>query len=699
MLDDLERQLDLPGLERVLGPALDRSADPERARPLARDALVASAAEPNFASTWRRAPEQIARALSCLCGAAPFFAPLLVRYPSWLAGLAGEDLLEARTAAVYQHRLQAALQRAPAGEEGAVLRRFKYYELARITVRELSADIVPEDLEGEILEELSHLADALLDRALATVTARIEAQHGPPVWSAPGGETNRLGFCVLGLGKLGSEELNYSSDVDLIYVCESQPQPASGGPSGLSPAEYFTRVARDFGRLAGDSTGDGLLYRIDLDLRPEGGSGPLVASTDMLANYYELRAATWEKAAFMKARPVAGDLNFGWRAIRAVNPMIYRSSMDFAGVAAIREMKEKIRQAKGRSGDSFNVKLGSGGIRDVEFVAQALQLLHGGRIPQVRGRSTQGALESLAEVGVLPDSEARTLLASYRFLRRTENRLQMESERQVYNLPEDRAGLTRLARAMGFLEGDPVAGFETALETHRGRIRRIFRSLFDERGAGRIAALFARDVPHLFAHVSSRAMIEHLAERFAREIEASTNPERALNNLDRFLRGVGGRRFYYELLIDRPELVSRLSALFAASEYFSGYLATHPRLIEPIFSDPNVLLLSRDELCRAFAAIRRDLANEGGRDDVELELDALRLFHNRELINVGLLDMGGKISTKRPRPPSPTSPRSASSMACSWRRGSCDGRSRNRRRRSAPESFSSSAWASWRAAS
>jgi glutamate-ammonia-ligase adenylyltransferase len=187
-------------------------------------------------------------------------------------------------------------------------------------------------------------------------------------------------------------------------------------------------------------------------------------------SYYEAWAAAWEKAAFMKARPVAGDEVLGWRTIRAAAPMIYRSNMDFTGVAAIKEMKAKIEKAKGRVDGPFNVKLGRGGIRDVEFVAQALQMLHGGKIPQVRGRSTQRAIVSLREVGVLAEADAEALLDAYHFLRRVENRLQMEAERQVHELPAEAQGLRRLARSMGFTE-DPAGSSVRSNATGNGCAR------------------------------------------------------------------------------------------------------------------------------------------------------------------------------------------------------------------------------------
>ncbi|MFQ5665198.1 MAG: hypothetical protein ACE5I7_02080 [Candidatus Binatia bacterium] len=647
ILTDIEARLKLAGLTDKLGRALSHSADPGHAPALAASILAAAgdADRARLRAVWADRPGALVRVLACLCGAAQFLVPFLLRHPRWLCELAADDLSLPRSAPEYVLRLRNALDRVPSFDRGDALRRFKYYELARITVRELSDDLVPEERVGTTLAEISHLADALLSSALACTAAALGDSCGPPSWSGPQGERVDLGFCVLALGKLGAEELNYSSDVDLVYMYEDPPAPLSGGPRGMAPPEYFTRWAQEFGRLVGRPTSEGFLYRIDLSLRPEGSQSPLVVSGERLVGYYELWAATWERAAFMKARPVAGDLGLGWRTIHAIAPMIYRSTMDYAGVAAIKEMKERIEQTRGRATETFDVKIGSGGIRDIEFIVQALQMLHGGRIPQLRVPSTEAALCALAEAGVLPGDAAAQLAAAYRFLRRTENGLQMEAERQTHHLPKQRDKLERLARALHFLAGDPVAGFEQALATHRGNIRRIFTALFPRSASERVLALFSRNVPAFLATAASRRMIEDLAGRFAAEVERSADPERAMNNLNRFIHGVGRRRFYYELLLDRPELVPRLTGLFAASEYLSSYFSTHPRLIEPVFSDPNLLLLSRQQLRQSLAEISRDLAREEGREKVEAGLDALRLFHNRELINVGLLDLAGKITS------------------------------------------------------
>jgi glutamate-ammonia-ligase adenylyltransferase len=646
---EIEGALGAAGLAAAVEERLSAGPDPAGATARAADLLraAAEADRERLAAAARRDPASLARVLHGCCAIAPFLTRFLRGRPAWLAELAGDDLRAPRTPEALAARLDAAMAGVGPDAEADALRRFKYFELARIVTRDASPELVPEAEVGVVLREISALADALLSRAFACAEARLAARIGPPRWRDAHGAAFASRFAVLGLGKLGGGELNFSSDVDLIYVYEA-PDDARGaledGPGGLTPEEWAKRLAAEFGRLVGELTAEGFLYRIDLDLRPEGALSPIATSAALLTHYYDAYAAVWEKAAFTKARPVAGDLVFGWRVVRAVHPMIYRSAMDFAGVEAISDMKARVEREHGRgAAEGFDVKLGAGGIRDVEFVAQALQLLHGGRIPQLRGRSTQEALGSLAQSGVLPAAEAEALLAAYRFLRRLENRLQMEAERQVHRLAASGPARERAARALGFAA---LADLDRALEEHRRRVREVFERLFSERGEDRVLALFARGAPALLHLPGARAMVEDLARHFAREIEAAADPELALNSLDRFIQGIGARRFYYGLLLDRPELVPRLTALFGASKYLSNLLAAHPTLIEPVFSDPNVFLLSREELAADLAGIRARLDGGADRDPAERALAALRLFHHRQLVNVGLLDLSAKIARR-----------------------------------------------------
>jgi glutamate-ammonia-ligase adenylyltransferase len=640
---------DRPGAEGTgLRAALRAAPDPLRAARLAQS--VVEALEPaSLDELTRDHASDLIRILAACCGTAPFLAPFLRRHPSWVPELVASGLERPRDVEALRASVSRAL--ASAGEEPggaeAALRRVKYFELTRLTVRDACPDWVPLEQSAVTLTELSQLADALLSGALEVAARRVAERSGPPRWKTRSGRAVELSFCVLGLGKLGSEELNFSSDVDLVYVYEAPPEPlsASGGETDLAPADYFTRLARAIAPIASDTTVDGFLYRIDLELRPEGSRGPLVLSDEALAQYYETSADTWEKAAFMKARPVAGRLELGWRAIRAISPMIYRSSMDFAAVAGIRRLKDRVEEAHGGSESGFNVKIDSGGIRDLEFIAQSAQLLHGGRIPQLRSRSTQATLENMAAVDLLEPEAAAELLDAYRFLRRVENRIQMEAERQIHRVPADPEARARLARATGFTGDDALRDFDGALAERRERVLRHFASTDREGDADQISGIFERNAPGLARFPTSRAMMEELAGAFARALASSPDREMALNNLDRFVAGLSGRSFYFQLLMDRPELVPRLADLFGASRFLSDILARHPRLIEPLFENPDRLLLSKEELRADLAALSRHLAGDDGgtAGDPETALAALRLFHHRQIANVGLLDAAAAI--------------------------------------------------------
>ncbi len=626
--------------------ALAQGPDPERAAMRA-EGVLAAASERDAARVARLArerPRELARVLAALCGVAPFFAAVLRRRPELLFALAEDDLAKPRGQAELAAELTARLADCDTSALPDVLRRFKYDALARITLREASADLVPEAAVAETLGELSALAEVLLSAAFDAASRALAEQLGVPIWRGADSSSVPLAICALGLGKLGGGELNYSSDVDLIYVHASAPpaaEPLAHGPGELAPAEYFTRLAQSFRKLVEEVTVEGFLYRIDLDLRPEGEWSAIVCSSDFLTSYYDGWAATWEKAAFMKARPIAGDLTLGWRALRAIDPMIYRSAIDLAGIGAIREMKARVEKQRA-SGDGFDVKTGAGGIRDVEFVAQALQLLHGGRTPQVRGRSAPGALRALAEVSAITPAMQGELTSAYQFLRRVENRLQMENEQQLHVVPSGGAARERLARSLS-AEPDALARFDARLAEETRRVRAHFEALVAEAQDERVAVLFARAVPRLFARPEMRHPLEALAARFASALAGSADPERAMNNLARFVEALAGRASYFELLIDRPELVLRLVNLFASSRYLSGIVAAAPGLIEPIFADPDKLLLTRGALDGALASLVVEREATGLARE-EAELAALRLFQQRELVNIGLLDLAAKTS-------------------------------------------------------
>ncbi|MFL5319725.1 MAG: putative nucleotidyltransferase substrate binding domain-containing protein, partial [Myxococcaceae bacterium] len=311
------------------------------------------------------------------------------------------------------------------------LRRFKYRELLRIAVR----DAIVKAPMDELGREATHLADATVRAALHGVSRPLHERYGEP--------TEGGGFCVLGLGKMGGGDLNFSSDIDLIYFYRQDGETKTG----TETVKLYTRVAQELTKALSTTTADGFGYRVDLNLRPQGRAGSLVMSLGQMLTYYEQFGRTWERSALIKARPVAGDLELGNELLDSLSPFVWRRSTDLSAVDDLRDMRSQIDLRGKASGD--DVKLGRGGIREVEFFVSALQLLHGGKQDHLRERTTMKALRKLEKAGLVATTDADQLEEAYSFLRRTENHLQMVDERQTQTLPMGDEERTRLAVGLG----------------------------------------------------------------------------------------------------------------------------------------------------------------------------------------------------------------------------------------------------------
>lgn len=342
------------------------------------------------------------------------------------------------------------------------LRAYKYEEVTRIAARDLSDQASLE----EVGHELADLAEATTEAALLAareIVQKTEKGH----FQEP--------FVVLGLGKLGGLDLNFSSDIDILYVHGRPFEPKSASQNVF---EHFCRVSETATRLLSDRTGDGLVFRVDLDLRPEGKSGVIVNSLEALTSYYEVSGAPWERGALTKARPVAGDAVFGHEVLSQLEPFVYPKHIDSSAIDDLKRMKAKINAELQKSQKSkpggFHLKLGVGGIREIEFFVTAFQLIYGGQEPRLRERHTLTALRLLGEMGLAPPEDVERLCDAYIFLRRIENRIQMEDERQTHRLPTSVPELTSLARRMGFEE---AALFENALKEKTGFVASCFERL------------------------------------------------------------------------------------------------------------------------------------------------------------------------------------------------------------------------------
>jgi glutamate-ammonia-ligase adenylyltransferase len=378
-------------------------------------------------------------ALARVLGNSHVLGRWLVREPEWARDLAGE--------------LAPAPQPAPEDGDWSALRRAKYRGLLRVAARDLARPFEAG------LAELSDLADGVLRRALALASGERE----PPA--------------LFALGKLGGRELNFSSDVDLFFVCVASPD-----ERGDAARESATAVIQELKRRLEERTDEGFAYRVDLDLRPEGPAGALVRGVEGTLAYYELRGAEWERQMLLRLRHLAGSPSAARGFERGIAPFVYRRAFDPTVIDAVRAMKVRIeteRREHGRDVDN-NLKEGPGGIRDVEFTVQALQLFHAGRNPELRTGNVLAAIAALARAQLLPEDSAAVLADGYRWLRRGEHALQLAEEQQTAQLPRDRAERAALARRMGYAEpaaDEATLHFETDLARTRSRVREQFEAL------------------------------------------------------------------------------------------------------------------------------------------------------------------------------------------------------------------------------
>jgi glutamate-ammonia-ligase adenylyltransferase len=568
-----------------------------------------------------------AHLLARVGGSSQFLADALRRRPSTLAWLLEPRTMRVWFAEDYAGDLAQSLAPFEAHEARLnALRRFKYRHLLRIGARDLLGDA---DL-AVTTEELARLADACLAEALRLADAGLRPRFGAPCDA--GGEPT--GLAVVGMGKLGGEELNYSSDIDLMFVYGEDGETTGGAEGRLANGEYFARACRALVGMLEDVTDEGYAFRVDLRLRPEGRVGALALSLEGYRAYHRERAELWERQALLKARVCAGDERVGARFADFVRETVYRPGLDDAVVPAIRAMKAEIDRALDDRGQGLerNVKLGRGGIREIEFLVQALQLLYGGDDPWLRERNTLKALFRLTERGYLAPALGRTLSHALVHLRTVEHRLQILHEFQTHTLPTDQRELGRLARRAG-VEGTPAAAARQFARLHRdvtAAVHRAFTDFFREgREPGRrrrlrlpsLVALRATGfadperaranlrlivegrplVPYAGA---LRAALERLLPALLDALWKSPDPDEALNQFERFLAAAGPRAGYIEMLAERPELLVGLVRLCAGGDLMTPLLVAQPDLL-PALADPRALegRRVRGDLRRALAAV------------------------------------------------------------------------------------------------
>lgn len=551
----------------------------------------------------------------------------------------------------------------------SVLRLYKQKEILRIGCR----DLLGYGAIEEITSELSSLASAALDAAYSFCLDLLKKDYGTPYCRDEAGNLKESTFVVLGMGKLGGNELNFSSDIDLIYLYQSDEGETQGGGKVYTLYEYYCKMSELITKAISANTEDGFVFRVDLRLRPEGQNGPVANSIASAMIYYESWGETWERSAMLKARPVAGDITLGDRFLKELEPFIYRKYLDFSTIEDIKEMKLKIDTSLALRPGMWDVKLGSGGIREIEFLVQANQLIHAGKERSLRERNTLRSLQIQKDKGLLADEDFEALAASYRFLRTVEHRIQVENERQTHKLPAKAEDLKRLARRCGFNE---LADFKKTLEFHSLNVERLYDGIFHERSRSiddvppEVAQLFSSEAdkdevlrklssmgfedteaayrrldalreasPAARISQRSRRALRRLAPRLFLEASISPDPDMALVNLDRFLNAVGAKGGFYSLLLENPKMIRFLAVLFGTSEFLSHFLIAHPELLDTLLrADTVTPVKGKEELRAELASVL------GAAEGYEEMLDGIRRFRNIELIRVGINDVAEETS-------------------------------------------------------
>nr|VFJ67224.1 MAG: glutamate-ammonia-ligase adenylyltransferase [Candidatus Kentron sp. FM]VFJ67234.1 MAG: glutamate-ammonia-ligase adenylyltransferase [Candidatus Kentron sp. FM]VFK16928.1 MAG: glutamate-ammonia-ligase adenylyltransferase [Candidatus Kentron sp. FM] len=625
-----------------------------------------------------------------------FVANTCIRNPMLALDLIrSADLLRTYPPDHYRQQCRRALS--PVSDEQglfAALRRVREREMVRIAWRDLAemADL------NETMGDLSRFAAAVIDEALGKLYGIFGERFGVP--HSPAGEPQRL--VVLGMGKLGGEELNFSSDVDLIfaYPGTSHTQAARTGADhavsrrarargGLSNEEFFIRLGRRLVQLLGQTTEDGLVFRVDMRLRPFGNSGPLAGSFDALEDYYQIHGRDWERYALIRARPVAGDIAAGEVLLERLRPFVYRQYLDFGAIDALREMKDLIAREVQRKGYQQNVKLGPGGIREIEFMAQALQMIYGARNPDLRARPTLVVLNRLGGHGYLPEPVVGELSAAYRFLRTLEHRLQEVDDRQTHRIPEDGWARERLAAGMGVAHWMDLSRM---IDEHRDNVQRRFDEVFAQPSApvsvetgpgenahGQEAPSDTEQTPvhelsglmrmdecqgietldrlgfpdgvHAWTVLQTlvnETSLRFLTGRGRRRLEKllplvlQTVADRAgaasatLERVFQVLEAIGRRTVYFALLLENPVVLEQLVRLCAASPWIARQIARFPLLLDELlfpdtlYAPPGVPELKADLKAR-FARITPG--------DTEQEMDALRQFKQANVLRIAAADV------------------------------------------------------------
>lgn len=622
---------------------------------------------------WETLKDKRAREMLALVfGASEYLSELIVSDPKMISSLLVSPYLEkAKLTTVMLNELNEVCCRALSRSEFMrTLRKYRQAEMLRIASR----DLMGLARVDECMLELSSLAEASLETALRYAVKELSGNSKEVFSSKKSYEDEVRGFVILGMGKLGGCELNYSSDIDLIYLFDCG---EASAPRDVC-VDFWKRVAESITELIGKVTEDGLVFRVDLRLRPHGSSGAVASSVESAVDYYLTWGETWERSALLKARPVAGDKKLGEEFLRSIEPWLHRKYLDFGLIEEIREMKLKIdAEARRLLRGAWDVKLGAGGIRELEFFVQSMQLVHGGKIPEIRKKNTLEAIDALWEAGLIKDADRDEMSEAYRFLRKLEHRIQFEEFTQTQKVPTTSEKRYRLAGAMGFRGSydERWDAFEDVLEEMRARVSERYRALFvtpsedtkqladektvllvsgqlteeealewlkkhgfDDAEASLNILTRLREGPRRLAYLSdsARSRWREIAPLLIQETAKSPDPDMALVHLERFLSGVGARATTLALLKQYPNITKFLVNLFGTSEYLSEFFISKPELLDGLVGP------KRETIDFNVKSMQTEVVETVKElEDLEEKLNFLRLFVNERILQIGLDDIAG----------------------------------------------------------
>lgn len=607
-------------------------------------------------------PAHLRRDVIKVCGLSQYFMDRLYRDPGTFIDLVdsgdlesvyGDDAFADKVSTVQYEHLD------------SNLRRIRHREIQRIIFRDLTGRA---DLEETTLD-LSNLADTCIQTALSHHHTANCQKYGIPIGDASG-EPEQM--TVIALGKLGAQELNLSSDIDLVFMYGEPGTVQSESGRELSNQEFFVRTARKLIATLDEVHFDGFVFRVDMRLRPYGDSGALILHRDAMEKYFVEQGRDWERYAFIKARAVAGDLQVGREFLRWMTPFVYRKHLDYGAIEALREMKRLINREVVRNELQDDLKLGPGGIREIEFIVQANQLIWGGTRPQLQERKLLNVLSMLASEELLPEEDVSLLAQAYTFLRNSEHALQAENDRQTQELPESDIGKIRLATAMGF---DDFDSYETALNDHRNAVIDVFSRFMSSNNAEReilvegnmywvaicndprsdesigwlagsgfndpektsaILDSFIKDLEDREVQEIARERIGRLLPVMISLTANQQNPDETLGRLMPIMQAITRRTTYVAFLLENMDALKRMVDLCAMSPWVAERLEQHPILLYEL-SDRTTdeAVFEREKLRLEMEDMMSDIAPL----DLEEQMDTLRQYKHAAVLKVAIFEL------------------------------------------------------------